>query len=168
MFWSGWHEIGGGQGDKDEKWNPKTRETADHSLPYLIALALVDGEITLGSFTDEKISDPKLRPIMQKINVIESSEMTLEHSGELPKWPSIIEIVLKSGKRIRQHSGIPKGHPLNPLNNTELKDKFMGLSCRSLSENKATNLFERIIQLDKLNDINELAEHFRFKIFDGK
>lgn len=161
MYWSGWHEIGGGQGDKDEKWNPKTRETADHSLPYLIALALVDGEITLDSFTDEKISDPRLRPIMQKINVIESSEMTLEHSGELPKWPSIIEIVLKSGKRIRQHSGIPKGHPLNPLSNTELKEKFMSLCCRSLSGNKATNLFETIMQLDKINDINELAGHFR-------
>lgn len=162
LHWAGWHEIGGGQGDKDEKWNPKTRESADHSLPYLIAVALVDGEITLDSFTDERISDPQLRPIMQKINVIESSEMTHEHAGELPKWPSITDIVLKSGKRIRQHSGIPKGHPLNPLNDTELKEKFMNLSRRSMSEKQATNLFETIMQLEKLSDINELTEHFRF------
>jgi 2-methylcitrate dehydratase len=48
----GWQEIGGGQGDRREKWNPATRETADHSLPYLVARALADGEITRRSFTD--------------------------------------------------------------------------------------------------------------------
>jgi 2-methylcitrate dehydratase len=162
LHWAGWHEIGGGQGDKDEKWNPTTRESADHSLPYLIAVALVDGEITLDSFTDKRISDPQLRPIMQKINVIESSEMTREHAGELPKWPSITDIVLKSGRRIRQHSAIPKGHPLNPLNDTELKEKFMNLSRRSMAEKQAINLFETIMQLEELSDINELTKHFRF------
>lgn len=162
LHWAGWHEIGGGQGDKDEKWNPTTRESADHSLPYLIAVALVDGEITLDSFTDERISDPRLRPIMQKINVIESAEMTQEHAGELPKWPSVTDIALKNGKRIRRHSGLPKGHALNPLNDTELKEKFMNLSSRNLSKKQATNLFETIMQLEKLEDINELTEHFRF------
>lgn len=162
MHWSGWMEIGGGQGDKDEKWNPKTRETADHSLPYLIAVALVDGEITLNSFTAKRISDPMLRPIMQKINIVESLEMTREHFGELPKWPSITEVVLKNGNRIRRHSGIPKGHPSNPLNDLELGEKYMNLSQRCISENQATNLFKTIMQLEKLSDINELTEHLRF------
>jgi 2-methylcitrate dehydratase len=156
IHWSGWYIIGGGQGDKDEKWNPRNRETADHSLPYLIAIALVDGEITLDSFTDERISDPQLRPIMQKINVIESAEMSREHAGELPKWPSITTIVLKNGKQIRKHS-------LNPLNDTELKEKFISLSCRSLSENQTINFIDTIMQLETLRDINELTELFRFQ-----
>lgn len=161
LHWAGWHEIGGGQGDKDEKWNPSTRESADHSLPYLIAVALVDGEITLDSFTDERISDPRLRPIMQKINIIESAEMTREHAGELPKWPSVTNVVLKNGKQIHRHSGIPKGHPLNPLNDIEIKEKFMNLSCRNLSENQAIDLYETTMQIEKLGDINKLTEHFR-------
>jgi 2-methylcitrate dehydratase len=162
LHWAGWHEIGGGQGDKDEKWNPTTRESADHSLPYLLAVALVDGEVTLESFTRERISDPRLRPIMQKIKVIESSEMTHEHAGELPTWPSMTEIVLKSGRRIRRHSSIPKGHPLNPLNDTELKEKFMHLTCRSLSKKRAASLFDTTMQLEKLKDINALTKQFRF------
>ena len=37
---------------------PTTRETADHSLPYCVAVALLDGEVGLGQFTDERIADP--------------------------------------------------------------------------------------------------------------
>ncbi|MEH6549067.1 MAG: MmgE/PrpD family protein [Pseudomonadales bacterium] len=162
LHWAGWQEIGGGQGDKVEKWNPTTRESADHSLPYLVAVALADGKITLDSFTDERISDPRLRPMMKKINVIESSEMTKEHAGELPKWPSIIEVILHNGQRIRRHSGIPRGHPLNPLDRSELKGKFMNLGCRSIPKNKANNFFETIMQLGELGDINVLTKQFRF------
>lgn len=161
IHWSGWIEIGGGQGDREEKWNPKTRETADHSLPYLVAVALMDGKITLDSYTDVRISDPRLRPIMEKINVIDSPEMTHEHAGELPKWPSITEIVFKNGRKIRQHSGLPKGHPLNPLNDVELREKFMNLARRNLTEKQATNLFNTIMQMDKLSDINTLTELLR-------
>jgi 2-methylcitrate dehydratase PrpD len=50
-----------------EKWDPRTRETADHSLPYIFARALVDGPIRMSSFEDEAVRDPALRPIMAKI-----------------------------------------------------------------------------------------------------
>jgi 2-methylcitrate dehydratase len=61
-----WFEIG----SEPEKWDPKTRETADHSLPYIFARALVDGPIRVSSFNDEAVRDPALRPLMQKIKVI--------------------------------------------------------------------------------------------------
>ena len=68
-----WKAVGGGRGDATEKWNPQTRETADHSLPYLAAVALVDGRVTLDSFNEERVLDPALRPMMQKIRVVEKS-----------------------------------------------------------------------------------------------
>jgi hypothetical protein len=52
---------------------------------------------------------------------------------------------------------------LNPLNDTELKEKFISLSCRSLSENQTINFIDTIMQLEKLSDINELTELFRFQ-----
>ena len=51
----------------EPKYDPTTRETADHSLPYMLARALVDGAITLESYTPERIADPALRPLMRKI-----------------------------------------------------------------------------------------------------
>ena len=57
-----WFEIG----SEPEKWDPKTRETADHSLPYIFARALVDGPITVASFNDDAVRDASLRPLMAK------------------------------------------------------------------------------------------------------
>ncbi len=160
----GWHEIGGGKGDREEKWNPTTRETADHSLPYLIAVALLDGEVTIDSFAEERISDPAIRDVMRRIDVVESAELTREHAGELPRWPSVTEVVLNNGQTIRQHSGIPRGHPLNPMSDQEIEEKFIALSSDVLSDPAARDLMDCIWNLEMLGDIGELTEHFRFEL----
>src|SRR6202012_735940 len=58
-------------GSEPEKWSPKTRETADHSLPYITARAMFDGDITNDSFAEDKFSDPHILAFMQKIKVSE-------------------------------------------------------------------------------------------------
>src|SRR5690606_15184623 len=65
VYWSAWHEIG----SEPEKWDPQTRETADHSLPYILARTLVDGTIDLKAFDEPAYKDPSLRPLMAKIHV---------------------------------------------------------------------------------------------------
>jgi 2-methylcitrate dehydratase PrpD len=89
--------------------------------------------------------------------------MTREHAGELPKWPSTMEIIFKDGKRIFQHSGIPKGHPLNPLSKEELEEKFMNLSYRVLAKPKTRELLDSIWGLESLADIQTLTGQFRFE-----
>ena len=59
----------------EPKYDPKNRETADHSFPFMIARALVDGEITLDTCSDERIADPSIRPLMRKVSVVSSKEM---------------------------------------------------------------------------------------------
>src|SRR6267378_6864325 len=54
-----------------EKWDPATRETADHSIPFLVAAALQDGEVTPATFAPARIQDPALRPLMKKLTVVE-------------------------------------------------------------------------------------------------
>src|SRR4029077_19520602 len=54
-------------GSEPEKWSPDTRETADHSLPYVTARAMFDGDITNESFATEKFRDPAVLAFMQKI-----------------------------------------------------------------------------------------------------
>src|SRR6266480_6876366 len=57
-----------------EKWNPETRETADHSMPYLVAAAWQDGEVTPATFAPSRIQDPALRPLIKKLTVVEAPE----------------------------------------------------------------------------------------------
>jgi 2-methylcitrate dehydratase len=161
LHWGGWHAIGGGAGDREEKWDPSTRESADHSMPYLAAVALMDGEITLESFAEERIRDPSLRPLMQKIIVTEDPEMERQHAGELPRWPSVVEIVLKNGRRIGRHSDLPKGHPLNPLTDAELETKFWSLSDRVLPRAEGQKLLDTLWSIERLPDITELTDRFR-------
>ena len=161
LHWGGWHAIGGGAGDREEKWNPSTRESADHSMAYVIAAALVDGALTPDSFADERIGDPALRPLMQRILVQEDPELTREHAGELPRWPSRVEIVLKDGKRISQQSGPPKGHPLNPLTDDELETKYWALCDRALPRTTGQKLLDTLWSIEKLADISELTGQFK-------
>src|SRR5947208_14659800 len=68
----------GGLGDIADapKWDPHNRETADHSMPYILARALIDGEIYLGSFTEAKFRDPQALELMKKITMAQGVGFT--------------------------------------------------------------------------------------------
>jgi 2-methylcitrate dehydratase len=56
-----------GENSDNPKWDPPNRETADHSLPYVIARAMIDGDFWLDSFTDAKLKDPVARELMNRM-----------------------------------------------------------------------------------------------------
>jgi len=161
LHWGGWYESGGGQGDREEKWNPSTRESADHSLPYALAVALLDGEVTPASFGDDRRNDPALRALMQRITVREDPALTREHAGEVPNWPSSVEVVLRTGQRLARRIRWPKGHPRNPLSDGELEAKFHRLAQRALPPAGAQRLLDTLWRLDELDDIGALTGQFR-------
>src|SRR5262245_10285921 len=73
-YYTAYSEIG----SEPEKWNPQTRETADHSLPYLLALGLTEGRVNVDSFSDSRLRDPALRQLMQRIRIAENKDFTRE------------------------------------------------------------------------------------------
>src|SRR5215204_1467222 len=58
------------------KWDPQTRETADQSIPYCVAVAFTDGDISPASFEESRVRDPRLRPLLGKMTVVENPEFT--------------------------------------------------------------------------------------------
>jgi 2-methylcitrate dehydratase len=114
-------EIGGGRGDAKEKWDPQTRETADHSLPYLIAVTLMDGEVTLDSFAEDRVRDPALRPLMQKMKVVLNPAVR-----ELmpPHQPMAITIELADGRVLEESCEYALGHPERPGDRPMIDAKF--------------------------------------------
>src|SRR4029434_2042865 len=99
-------------GSEPAKWDPRTRETADHSLPYMLAVALVDGRITPASFEPKRYLDPSLRPPMNGIRVAENQKLTRRVPGELP---SQIDVTTRAGGRFTERAEYPKGHARNPM-----------------------------------------------------
>src|SRR5205814_6461025 len=71
-------------GKDPEKWRPKTRETADHSLPYCTAVALTDGDVTLDSFSDDRLRDEKLLALVAKIKIQRDAALTARYPRGIP------------------------------------------------------------------------------------
>src|SRR5260221_6723735 len=71
-------------GQDPEKWRPKTRETADHSLPYCTAVALVDGDVSAAQFTPERLSDPKLLDPVARTTVVADPALTARYPAGIP------------------------------------------------------------------------------------
>jgi len=144
-------------GDK-EKWNPKTRETADHSLPYCVAVALCDGVVGLGQFAEERIKDPDLQKIMTKIKVMRNPE----HNKQYPEaFPCFIEIKSKSGETFTKTVTYPKGHPKNPLTDSELEEKFNTLNSGLINDDTVNEIIDNIWRLETLKDIGSFMRLFK-------
>ena len=141
-----------------QKWDPKTRETADHSLPYVVATVLTDGSLSVGSFNEERIGDPSLRPIMQQIEVIEDLEATRNYPLQ---QQARMEIKLRSGRRLTRFVDYPKGHSQNPLSDGELEQKFVALTSRHLPRDRQTSLLESLWRVDEFSSLDSLFEGAR-------
>jgi len=144
-------------GDK-EKWNPATRETADHSLPYCVAVALCDGTVGLEQFSEERIKDPDLQKIMSKIKV----KRNPEHNKQYPEaFPCFIEIKTKSGETFTKTVTYSKGHPKNPLTDNELEGKFKTLNSGLIKDDTVNEIIDNIWRLENLEDIGCLMNLFK-------
>jgi 2-methylcitrate dehydratase len=104
-----------------EKWTPQTRDTADHSLPYLTARALVDGDITNATYAPEKLREPKILALMQKITVKEDPAFA-KPRGNAP--PTRLTATLTDGSIVvRQVDDMP-GFPGKPMDRAGMERKF--------------------------------------------
>ncbi|MDA0239567.1 MAG: MmgE/PrpD family protein [Proteobacteria bacterium] len=151
-------EIGGGRDDAAQKWDPQTRETADHSLPYLIAVALVDGEVTLDSFALDRVRDPALRPIMNKIQIFEAPA-----TRDLPptRQPVTVKITMRNGHVIEEGCEYPVGHPLNPPDIEAVDEKFKRLCAGKLDSVQTAEINTVIREIEAAPDLSALTAAFR-------
>jgi 2-methylcitrate dehydratase len=130
------------------KFRPESRETADHSLPYCLAAALVDKKITTHSFSDEKLKDPKIFEVIDKIK----GEPSLEFEKMFPaKQPSKVVIKTKDGNKFEEYMEFPKGDPREPMTMEDLDNKFNALAKNWLSEEKQKEVKETIFNCETIS-----------------
>lgn len=129
------------------KYRPASRETADHSLPYCLAAALVDHQVTTQSFSDEKLKDPRLWQVIDKIK----GEASKEFEAMFPaKQPSRVTIKTKDGKSFSEYLEYPKGDPREPMTTEDLEAKFNALSATLLKPKKQQEVKEMIFSCERL------------------
>jgi 2-methylcitrate dehydratase len=133
-------------GKDPEKWRPKTRETADHSLPYCTAVALQDGDVTLASFDDKHLNDARLRALVAKIAIHRDAGLSARYPRGIPNR---LTITLADGKQLVKEVEFPRGHAGNPMTDAEVEHKFRTLVTPRYGKQRVDTLLSGLWDLDK-------------------
>ncbi len=144
-------------GKYPEAWAPKTRETADHSLPYCTAAALYHGDVYLETFDDARFTDPKLVAFTGKVKV--NWDKTLD-----PRYPTgipnRITLTMTDGRVLAKEVEFPRGHAGNPMTDAEVEAKFRRAVEPKYGKAKADAVLARCWEFEKLTSVTELIRMF--------
>jgi 2-methylcitrate dehydratase len=134
------------------KYKPKTKETADHSLPYVIAAAVADGNVLPDSFSDEKLKDPRIWDLLDKIKVVADPEIDA-------LFPAVkrarVSIVTKEGEAHTAQVDHAKGSPENPLSDDEIVSKFRANAEGVMSEKRQDEIIAATWAFDEVENLSE-------------
>ena len=137
------------------KYKPTTKETADHSLPYVVAAAIVDGKITPDQFSPEKLKDEKIWALLPKIDVVADPEL----EKVFPELKAtLVEIQTTDGKIHRKRVDYPKGDYRSPMSEEDLLIKFNSLANPIFSTHKQKVIEDAVWHLEEIPQASDFME----------
>jgi 2-methylcitrate dehydratase len=149
-------------GSGEIHWNPDSRETADHSIPYGVAAALIDGTVTPRSFDEAHLWDPQLRALMQKVQVAVDAEFTRDYEHH-PVWHrSRVTVVMRDGERLVGETGADATDLSTPMTREQVEQKFRGLTEDYLGKRRVDAILESLWNLDGVKNVATLPPAFVF------
>lgn len=149
------HEAGYTILAKDsEKWAPSTKETADHSLPYMVGMALLHGSVDNSTYSDRNLSDKKNLAFVGKVTVRENGALTAMYP--IRGMPNRVTVTLRSGRTESAEVAIPRGHPKDPMSREDVESKFLTLTRGLLGEKRAKGALRELWSLERVEDLGEL------------
>jgi 2-methylcitrate dehydratase len=158
--WHAWHESG----SEPAKWDPQTKETADHSLPYILAWTLLHGDFTERAFRPESYRDPSIRPLMKMITVRVDERI----EKDMPRVVRMrVNAVDRSGTAYEVESVNPPGHEDNPLSASDLAAKFTRLCEPRLGARRTAAALEQWQNIETAMDLNAALDAVAFESAGG-
>jgi 2-methylcitrate dehydratase len=142
-------------GSESEKWRPMTRETADHSLPYITAIALIDGEVTNKQFEPGRFKHPEVWKFLENVKVERNTELSGMYPGAVG---NIVHVDLADGRRLTKRVDYPLGHAKNPLKDSEVAEKFFALVKSSIGQKGAERIVHLVWKLDEAENVDQLIK----------
>jgi len=131
---------------------PKTKDTADHSCYYTTAIAIFDRGVGPDQLSDEKLNDPRVRKLADKVVV--QPDPKLDESGA----PDITEITTTNDEKYVREVVHPKGHPMNPMSDADVEKKFSSMAEKFMHEKHVRRIIDAVYDLEKLDDVGDLVK----------
>jgi 2-methylcitrate dehydratase len=164
-FLNAYHIVGGGEyGDRKTVF---TKEAGDHSMPYVVAVAILDRQVYPEQLYPERIMQPDVQELLQKVNIHTTSPIhkPVKLAGILDKkteaYPdkliTEVTIELKNGEKFSLEKESYKGFFLNPLSWEDVIQKFKKLTGNKVSETTKDEIID-IVQNLETHDVSDLLQ----------
>jgi 2-methylcitrate dehydratase PrpD len=137
---------------------PRTGLEGKFSMPYLIARALLDGKVTLETFTDEAVRKQEVLQLLEKVEMKVDPKL---QSGADGSRPATVTIRLKDGQTHSLHQKFPKGSFEVPMTRDELQAKFRACSRGVISDASAERTLAYVDRLETMGSVRPLTELLR-------
>ena len=145
-----------GMGTGEHHWNPDSRETADHSIPYVVAASIIDKRLTPSSFGDARLWSPELRALLPKIEVVTNDDFTAAYERLPVKHCTRVTVTLRGGERFVGEAGGEKGDLSQPKTDAEIEDKFRALTEGVLGARRVDAALDLLWNIDSMDDVSRL------------
>ncbi|HEX7657969.1 MAG TPA: hypothetical protein VF444_00710, partial [Pseudonocardiaceae bacterium] len=142
-------------GTDPDKWAPTNRETADHSLPYCVSVALLDGEVTPAQFGTDRLTAADVRALLPKVTVTEDPAATADYPDSMA---TTVEVTLTDGRTWSASVRRPLGDPRRGLSRADVAAKFQRCTAASgVDQEAARAVLDLALGVAELSDIGELV-----------
>jgi 2-methylcitrate dehydratase len=142
-------------GKDPEKYRPKTRETADHSMPYCVAVALIEGDVGLNSFDDAHLTNAPLIELTNKVKLHRDASANARYPKGIPNK---LTVTMKNGQTFVKEVEFPRGHAYNPMTDAEVETKFRKVVEPHYGADAATAVLNRCWKLDQETNVTGLIK----------
>ena len=130
---------------------PRTYHEAQVSLPYSVAIALIEGKALLAQFSDRKLKQPAIKRLMELTRI--------DTDSSLPRGVSChMTMTMNSGDEYVSQVDFPKGSIENPMSDDELRGKFESLAAPVLGQKRVDELAERVSKIESCGNVAELMK----------
>lgn len=144
--------IGGGEGSRYEV---ETKAQADHSLPYMLAAALIERQLTNEAYDPERIQRDDVQTLLRTVEVEEDEELTERFEND--EMPANIDVELEDGTTYRVEKDDFSGHPNNPMTWDQVEQKFTTMTEDHYDESHRNEIVETVKALDE-HEVSDLVE----------
>lgn len=137
---------------------PLTGVQAKFSMEYCLAAAIVDQKLGLSQFTDQNVRRPEIQRLVALVKRQVDASIPKDPVQE-EKLPVLVKVKLLDGRYLSQEVSVAKGHPQNPLSESELKAKFWDCASLRLSSQQITQVYTDVFNLEKIDCIKTMIEN---------
>lgn len=141
-------------------WNPTTRESADHSIPYAVAATLVDGTAGAAQFMPARLFDPVIREVLGKVEVTSRDDFSAANKAYPPEHHTRVIVTLADGSSVTGEAGGDKGDMANVPTRETIAAKFRELSTKALGEQRTGQALDLLSGIASLRTLDAIPPAF--------